>query len=98
LQPASTRIVWRKADINGAGRESASPGPAARLDPTHAGTQVMRQTTSDSTSGSTGASVPPVMAPAHGSGGIDVARLAEQVSRIIARQLTIERERRGRTR
>jgi len=94
LLPGSTSIVWRKADTNGASRESATPGLATV--PTYTnGTQIMREAASESVSSS---SVAPVATPTSGSNGADVTRLAEQVSRMIARQLKIERERRGGTR
>jgi hypothetical protein len=90
----SPSIVWRKADRNGASQESATPtlavGPMSTSGP-----QIMREAASEPVSSSNMASV---AIPALGSNGADVTRVAEQVIRIVARQLKVERERRGRTR
>jgi hypothetical protein len=95
----SNGIVWRKADANGAGGEAAAQGSAAATGGAHAlGTRIMRQSASQAYSGS---DVTPVVArttPRSGGSGVDIVRVAEQVNRIIARQLRVERERRGRTR
>lgn len=94
--PGSTSIVWRRADTNGASRESATPGPALAAGPAYAiGPQIMREAVSEPVSSG---SVAPIATATAGSNGADVMRVAEQVSRIIARQLRVERERRGRTR
>jgi hypothetical protein len=92
----STSIVWRKAETNGAGRESATPGTALVAGPTYTSEhQIMRQAASESDSGG---AVAHVATPTSGNGGNDVTRIAKEVGRTIARQLRIERERRGRTR
>ena len=59
---------------------------------------VLREPTNTLSSGSTELSLIGGSAAQSGSSGIDVAEVAEQVSRIIARQLVVDRERRGRTR
>jgi hypothetical protein len=93
--PGSTSIVWRKADVNGASRESAATGRAPTTAPTYAnGTQIMRADASEAA----GPSAAPDAAPASESNGVDIILIAEQVSRIISRQLRVERERRGRRR
>jgi hypothetical protein len=95
LPPGSMGIVWRKADANGAGRDGATPWPASGP-PTHTNDiQVMRQSSAEPASGGIEAAVAP---PPSAGGGGDVTRLADEVSRIIARRFRIERERRGRTR
>jgi hypothetical protein len=94
--PASTSIIWRKADTNGAGRESAAHAPTLTVGPTYTnGPQIMRQPVSQPVSGG---GVAAVATPPSGSNRVDLTRMAENVSRIIARQLRIDRERRGRTR
>jgi hypothetical protein len=96
LLPASTSIIWRKADTNGGGRESAAQAPTLTVGPTYTnGPQIMRQPVSQPVSGGGVAAV--ATAPS-GSNRVDLTRMAENVSRIIARQLRIDRERRGRTR
>ena len=99
LSPGSTGIVWRKADANGAGGEAATQGSAAATGGAHAlGTGIMRQSASQTYSGSDVAPVAAQTTPTTGGIGVDIVRVAEQVNRIIARQLRVERERRGRTR
>jgi hypothetical protein len=89
--PGSAGIVWRKADANGASRASAAPAPAAA--PTYSnGAQILRAPAAEADSGS---GVTPAEIPSSESGEVDVFLIAEQVSRIIARQLRVERERRG---
>jgi hypothetical protein len=84
--PAATSIVWRKAEADGASRNGA-------LDPASmAAPQIMR--TAEPGPGSTGP--PPTLVA--GDSGTNIARIAEQVSRVIARRLRVELERRGRTR
>jgi hypothetical protein len=95
--PGSTNIVWRKADTNGTSRENATPSPALAVGPTYMNQpQVMREAASEPVS--SGGSVAPVPTPISGNSGADVMRIAERVSRIIARQLRVESERRGRSR
>lgn len=93
--PAFTSIVWRKADTNGARQESGPPAGAAILTPAYANSyQIMRQSSSEPASS---IAVAPPETPIAVGGGAEITRIAEHVSRIIARQLAIERERRGRT-
>lgn len=94
--PGSTGIVWRKADVNGASRDRAATSRAPTIASTIAnGAQIMRADASESVSGPSAA---PDATPAPESNGVDVFLVAEQVSRIISRQLRVERERRGRRR
>ena len=88
--PGAAGIVWRKADANGR-RESAAPAPA--IAPIYAGgTRILRQPAAEPASGP---DATPAPAPAPENSGPDVFLIAEQVSRIVTRQLRIERERRG---
>jgi len=94
--PGSNVLVWRKPAGNDAGvgneyvmRTTSEPSPSAGVK------QLMRQAHGPDASGPSGASD---VILESGTGGMDAIRMAEQVSRIIARQLVIERERRGRTR
>ena len=90
----ATRIVWRKAAANSANRESAARGPTTAVGQTHtSGLQVMRQVDAEAASNGDSA---PVVTPALESNGVDIGQIAEQVSRMIARQLRVERERWGR--
>jgi hypothetical protein len=90
----STRIVWRKADTNDANPASTTRTPTAAVGPTHtSGLQIMRQAVSEAASNGDAA---PAATSVPESNGADVGQIAEQVSRIIARQLRVERERRGR--
>ena len=93
--PGSRNIVWRKAETNTSGQGHAVPQGALLAAPSYtSGPQIMRQLGAESnTGGST-----EILSPTSGNGGVDLMRVAEQVSRIMARQLRIERERRGRTR
>jgi hypothetical protein len=94
LLPGSASIVWRKADAIGASRESAAPAPAAA--PTYTnGAQILRAPAAEADSSP---AVTPAATPSSESSGVDVFLIAEQVSRIISRQLRVERERRGRRR
>jgi len=90
----ATRIVWRKAAADSANRESAERGPTTAVGQTHtSGLQVMRQVDAEAASNGDSA---PVATPALESNGVDIGQIAEQVSRMIARQLRVERERWGR--
>lgn len=94
--PGSTSIVWRKADTNLAGQGHAAMQTAMLAGPTYPVEQpVMRK--SDSEIGGSGATAN-LEATSSGNGGVDLKRVAEQVTRIMTRQLRIERERRGKTR
>jgi hypothetical protein len=94
LPPGSASIVWRKADANGASRESAAT--ARTTGPIYTnGAQILREAAAE-TASSPG--VTPAATPSSESSGVDVFLIAEQVSRIISRQLRVERERRGRRR
>jgi hypothetical protein len=94
-----TAIVWRKAVANGAGAGTVNSSPGAQFTgPTHAGSsQLMRQAATNS--GSSATSAPPnattIVTPSSSRGETDIVYVAERVSRVIARQLIIERERRG---
>jgi hypothetical protein len=91
--PGAAGIVWRKAEANGASRASAAPSPA--IAPMYAnGAQILREAAAEPAS-SPAATPAPAPAPAPESSGVDVFLIAEQVSRIMTRQLRIERERRG---
>ena len=91
---ASPKIVWRK------GAESSStaspPQPAKRENITPGAPMIARQNEggSDRTAETATQASPPTPSGGVG-GGVDVEQLAEQVSRLLARQLQIERERRG---
>jgi hypothetical protein len=94
LLPGSASIVWRKADANGASRESAAT--ARTTGPIYTnGARILREAAAE-TASSPG--VTPAATPSSESSGVDVFLIAEQVSRIISRQLRVERERRGRRR
>jgi hypothetical protein len=94
----SASLIFRKTDGSPA---TGSEGAQARsLFAGSARTQVppvLRETTNTLSTGSNELSV--IGGPAAPSGsGIDIAEVAEQVSRIISRQLAVDRERRGRVR
>jgi hypothetical protein len=101
--PNPAAIVWRKVDSNGAGANTTNTSSGARFlnGPTHAGSpQLMRQAAiSPSPSTVAGALPNPTTIPTAASegSGIDIMYVAERVSRVISRQLAIERERRGKT-
>lgn len=91
---APPKIVWRKGAENSstasllqsAKRENITPGAP----------MIARQ--NESGSNQTAETFTPASSPSpsdSGGGGVDVEQLAEQVSRLLARQLQIERERRG---
>jgi hypothetical protein len=89
--PGAAGIVWRKAEANGASRASAAPSPA--IAPMYAnGAQILREAAAEPASSP---AATPAPAPAPESSRVDVFLIAEQVSRIMTRQLRIERERRG---
>lgn len=104
LAPVAAAIVWRKPNTDGDEASTHSVASGAQLVTWQAGgnvAQLMRQTASDS-----GASAPPSppanttmsVAPSSSDGAPEIMDMAERVSRVIARQLAIERERRGKTR
>jgi hypothetical protein len=94
LLPGAASIVWRKADANGASRDSAATAPA--IGPIYTnGAQILREAAAEAASSP---AVTPAATPSSESSGVDVFLIAEQVSRIISRQLRVERERRGRRR
>ena len=89
----ASAIVWRKANPNGTGRTRAMSEPTVTVGSSSTNEfQIMRQTGGGS---EFGGHAPAVAAPASAGNGIDVTRIAEQVGRMIARQLRVERERRG---
>jgi hypothetical protein len=83
LLPDSKTIVWRKTDAGGASSLAVGSTYAR-------GAEIMRETDSESIRHRD-------ESPARTSeiNGVDVPSIAEQVTRVIARQLKIERERRG---
>jgi hypothetical protein len=93
--PASlgtARIVWRKPDPGGSQGEAvralaATQAPARDI-------QIKGEAAAETASGGI---VMPVLVPPSGSYDYEITRIAEKVSRVIARQLRVERERRGRT-
>jgi len=94
LSGASPAIVWRKARHD---RESRDVIPPSVIDRSASvqGRQIL------SVSGAQtdfGERISPLATPFAGVGAVDVTNLARQVSRAIARQLRVDRERRGRTR
>jgi hypothetical protein len=94
-QPGSTIMVWRKQAASGAVQRSGEAPQSATpvMNPPHLhGVQLMRATQGIDVSAA------PVTEPRSGNGGLDVTQVAEQVSRILGRQLAVERERRGKTR
>jgi hypothetical protein len=96
LPGGSTRIVWRKADAKGASRESATPGPTLAVGATFPnGPHIMREAASEPVPSGDAARV---ATPTSASADVDLLRIAEKVSNLIARRARIERERRGRTR
>jgi hypothetical protein len=90
-------MVWRKAGASAAATPndgSPAAAPAAGLTFTPA-PQLMRATSGGSPASDSGAAT--VVETHGGGGGVDVQQVAEQVTRIIARQLVVEAERRGRS-
>lgn len=89
-------MVWRKSTA-----ESAAPALPVRE--TSANTMIARQTVSEPSLGGEAMSATPVIAtpvapettPAGGTSNLDIQQIAQQVSRILTRELTVERERRG---
>ena len=88
-------IVWRKAESSAA--SITMPQRAAWLSgPSYSSeTPIMRQAASEPMASGPDSHV---ALPGSANGGIDLTRVAEQVSRILTRQLRTSRERRGRTR
>jgi hypothetical protein len=92
--PASTRMLWRKAESNGTARDGAATGALAGAiaTATAAPPRIMRDADSEPAStGVTSAAQP------QESNGVDVSYVADQVSRILAHRFRVERERRGMT-
>jgi hypothetical protein len=89
-------IVWRKP-----APESAAP--ALPIRETSVNTTIARQVVSEPSPGVEAISATPALAtptapettPAGNTNNLDVQQIAQQVSRILTRQLTVERERRG---
>jgi hypothetical protein len=89
-------IVWRKP-----APELATP--ALPIRETSVSTMIARQVVSEPSPGVEAMSATPAIAtpaapeitPAGGTSNLDIQQLAQQVSRILTRQLTVERERRG---
>jgi len=93
-QPASTRMVWRKAESNGTGRDGAAAATLAGTIAvaTASPPQIMRAAASEPASGGSTTAMQLERANA-----VDVSGIAERVSRILAHRLRVERERRGMT-
>ena len=89
LPHESPCIVWRNADANVAGAAAAAQGSAVATGITGALGTVRRQGSGPIS----GNDATPVRRPT-----FDVARIADEVNRMIARQFRVELERRGRTR
>jgi hypothetical protein len=91
---APPNIVWRKSVESSS--TASPPQSAKRENITPGAPMIARQ--NDGASDRTAETSPPAppQAPSVGvGGGVDVEQLAEEVSRLLARQLQIERERRG---
>jgi hypothetical protein len=88
--PGGTRIVWRKADRDGGQRDAVRALTETRTT-THQ-IQMKREAAAGTASG--GIVMPDLPPPPE---SLDYTRIAEKVSRVMARQLRVERERRGRT-
>lgn len=90
------KMVWRKPTP-----ELATP--ALPIRETSVNTTIARQVVSEPSPGVEAMSATPAIAtpaapettPAGGTNNLDIQQLAQQVSRILTRQLTVERERRG---
>ena len=93
---AFTGFVWRKAESPAAGGITMPQQAAGLSGPTYSSEMpIMRQSASEPMAAGADSHL---TLPGSSDGGIDLTRLAEQVSRILTRQLRISRERRGRTR
>ena len=92
---ASPTIVWRKPHHEREGREVMPQTPIAAFASTDGGQT--RFVAADGKAGFGERAASPTTRFADG-GAVDVAHIAREVSRTIARQLRVDRERRGRTR
>src|SRR5262249_21589914 len=93
LSPGAAHIIWRRADVLPANVGAAATGGSFVEERTRVrDIHIMRETMSNTTT-----SNDKIAAPARDNNNYDIARMAEKVSRVIARQLRVERERRGRT-
>jgi len=92
---ASPAIVWRKPHHEREGREVMPQTPIAAFASTDGGQT--RFVAADGKAGFGERAASPTTRFADG-GAVDVAHIAREVSRTIARQLRVDRERRGRTR
>jgi hypothetical protein len=88
------KIVWRKGAENSS--TTTPPQSAKREDITPVAPMIAHQN-EEWAERTAGTCTPACSQAPSGSvrGGVDVEQLAEQVSRLLARQLQIERERRG---
>jgi hypothetical protein len=94
--PGSTNIVWRKAETGTSGLGQAAPQASSVGGPPYGSVPgTVLRSASELSNRDT---VSTLSLPSPGNDRIDITHVAEQVSRIMARQLRIERERRGRTR
>ncbi len=85
LLPDSKRMVWRKPNSD---EESSSPSSPTEEPGTDFTSQRLSESGSDN-------EVSPVTTATSRTNGVDVTGIAERVTRMIARQLLLERERRG---
>lgn len=102
--PVQPSLIWRSADAatHGLQRRSQPELPLAVSSIPSLQPAIARQTDTTPTaaiatpesSPSSSIPTPPVFVPT-ATGGVNVGQIAEQVSRILFRQLTVERERRG---
>jgi hypothetical protein len=90
----SAAIVWREPERSNASGKRAATGPALAAGPIYASGSA----NSEAAAGTLSHSSLPVAMQASTGNRAEIAAVAEQVSRIIARQLRMERMRRGRTR
>ena len=91
---ASPAIVWRRAQHDGESRDVIPPSVADRPALVEGGQTLSRAGAQTDL----GERTSPFAAPFTQVGAVDLANVARQVSRAIARQLRIDRERRGRAR
>jgi hypothetical protein len=88
--PGEARIVWRKADRDGGQRDAVRALTETRT----TAHQIQMKREAAAGTASDGNVMPDLPPPPESH---DYTRIAEKVSRVMARQLRVERERRGRT-
>jgi hypothetical protein len=95
---AKPEMIWRSVantvapGSKASGYADAIPDVWSRYED---GQYIARQTSSSSPSAQISPQPPTASGAGGASGGMDMARIAEQVSRLISKQLIVERERRG---